>query len=197
MNMETYFAFVLFAILMTATPGMGNLTMMAIGQTTGFRSSLPFLAGAVLGATCLDTLVSVGLGGLFLRSPQLAIVVKCGGMAYILYLSWKIMTMQLSTHGSNKRFSFWEGLVLHPSNPKSWTMAVVGFSQVVNPEAPLLPQVVLFVATFSIFAMTFHSLWGVAGAMLMRTVTSPPLRIGLNLVMVGGMVGATLYAMLA
>ncbi len=197
MSYETYFAFVLFVIVMTGTPGMGNLTMMTIGQTTGFRSSLQFLAGTVVGGTFLDTMVSLGLGSLLLASPNIAIFLKVGGMLYILYLGWKIMTMQLAANGTNKRFSFWEGLVLHPSNPKSWTMAVVGFSQIVNPQRPLVPQVILFVGTFTVFQITFHSLWGIGGMMLMRIIKSSPLLVALNLMMVVVMIGATLYAMCA
>ena len=68
MTIETYTAFVLFVIVMTGTPGMGNLSMMAIGQTTGFRSSLPFLVGTTVGAVSLNTLVGLGLGGLDRKS---------------------------------------------------------------------------------------------------------------------------------
>lgn len=195
MSLDTYFAFVLFVIVMTGTPGMGNLTMMAIGQTTGFRSALPFLAGTSVGAALLDTMVGFGLGGLFLASPRIALAMKIGGMAYILYLGWKIMTMQLAPGGTDKRFSFWEGLVLHPTNPKSWAMAVVGFSQLANPDLPLLPQVAVFVGTFSFFQISFHSLWGAAGVVLMRTLKSRTILVGVNVVMVGVMVGATMYAM--
>lgn len=42
MTLEIYLPFLLFVIVMTGTPGMGNLTMMAIGQATGLRSALPF-----------------------------------------------------------------------------------------------------------------------------------------------------------
>ena len=95
-TIETYTAFVLFVIVMTGTPGMGNLSMMAIGQTTGFRSSLPFLVGTTVGAVSLNTLVGLGLGGLFMASPAAAWGMKVCGMAYIFYLAWKLLSMQLS-----------------------------------------------------------------------------------------------------
>lgn len=194
MTYETYTAFLLFVIVMTGTPGMGNLSMMAIGQTTGFISSLPFLLGTTVGAASLDTMVALGLGQIFMASPEFAWVMKIGGMAYIIYLGWKIMAMQLCEPGT-RRFTFVEGVFLHPTNPKSWAMAVVGFSQIANPEMPLLPQVAIFVGTFTVFQVSFHSLWGLAGAVLMRTLKSRRVLLGVNSVLVTIMIGATMYAL--
>lgn len=195
MNMETYAAFVMFVIVMTGTPGVGNLTMMGIGQTTGFRSALPFLAGTTAGAVALDTLVALGLGGLFMASPELAWVMKIGGMGYILYLGWKLLSMRLSPTGAEKRFTFLEGVFVHPTNPKSWAMAVVGFSQFADPSMPLAPQVAAFVLTFMVFQVSFHSLWGLAGVAIMRTLKSQAILTGVNCLLVAVMVGATAYAM--
>jgi len=195
MTWETYTAFVLFVIVMTGTPGVGNLSMMAIGQNTGFRSSLPFLAGTTVGAIFLDTMVGFGLGGIFMASPQAAWFMKIGGMAYILYLGWKIVSMQLGEANANRRFSFWEGLFVHPTNPKSWAMAMVGFSQIATPTMQLYQQVIIYVLTFTFFQVSFHSLWGLAGAMIMRSLKSPKVLMGINSLLVALMVGATAYAL--
>ncbi len=195
MTLETYTAFVLFAIVMTGTPGVGNLTMMAIGQTTGFRSSVPFLLGTTVGMICLNTLVSFGLGGVFMASPKTAWAMKIGGMGYILYLAWKIMVMQLSERRTDRRFSFLEGVFLHPANPKSWAMSVVGFSQISSPSMSLVEQAAIFIPTFMVFQMTFHSLWGLGGAAIMRAMRSRAALTAINGVLVTVMVGATMYAL--
>lgn len=195
MNLETYTAFVLFVVVMTGTPGVGNLTMMAIGQMHGFRASLPFLFGTTVGAIFLDTMVAFGMGGIFMASPSIAFAMKIGGMAYILYLGWKIVTMQIGTGGSGKRFSFVEGVFVHPTNPKSWAMALVGFSQLADPSVPLLEQVIVFVGTFTFFQVSFHSLWGLGGVVIMKTLKSRSVQIGVNFVLAGVMVGATAYAL--
>lgn len=195
MNMETYAAFVLFVIVMTGTPGAGNLTMMGIGQTTGFRSAIPFLIGATAGAVSLDTMVALGLGKLIQTSPNLSIVMKVCGSCYILYLGWKLLTMRLGANPVTRRFTFWEGLILHPLNPKSWAMALVGFSQLADPDVPLALQVAVFVLTFMVFQVSFHSAWGLAGAAILRTLRSPAVLTGVNCALVAVMVGATMYAL--
>ncbi|MGE4422389.1 MAG: LysE family translocator [Pseudodesulfovibrio sp.] len=195
MNMETYAAFVLFVIVMTGTPGAGNLTMMGIGQTTGFKSAIPFLIGATVGAVSLDTMVSLGLGKIIQTSPNLSMIMKVCGTCYILYLGWKLLTMRLGSHTVDRRFTFWEGVILHPLNPKSWAMALVGFTQLADPAVPLAQQVVVFVLTFMVFQVSFHSAWGLAGTAILRTLKSGAVLTGVNCVLVAVMVGATMYAL--
>ena len=195
MSIETYTAFVLFVIAMTGTPGIGNLTMMAIGQTTGFRSALPFLLGATTGMVALNIMVALGLGGLFLASPKIAWVMRVCGMGYIVYLGWKILTMRMGTAGTDRRFTYWEGVFVHPTNPKSWAMSVVGFSQIASPDLGLWQQMAIFVPTFLVFQVSFHSLWGWAGSVIMGALTSRRALLGVNSVLVAAMVGATVYAL--
>jgi len=195
MTWESYTAFLLFVIVMTGTPGVGNLTMMAIGQTSGFRSSLPFLAGTTVGAIFLDTLVGFGVGGVLLATPELAWAMKIGGMGYILYLGWKILSMRPDASRTKGPLSFWEGLFVHPTNPKSWAMAVVGFSQIATPDMSLPLQVAIYVLTFTVFQISFHSLWGWGGVVLYHSLKSDRLRLMVNSVLVALMVGATMYAL--
>lgn len=195
MTWESYTAFLLFVIVMTGTPGVGNLTMMAIGQTSGFRSTLPFLAGTTVGAIVLDTLVGFGVGGVLLATPELAWAMKIGGMGYILYLGWKILSMRPNATRTKGPLSFWEGLFVHPTNPKSWAMAVVGFSQIATPDMSLPLHVAIYVLTFTVFQISFHSLWGWGGVVLYHSLKSDRLRLMVNSVLVALMVGATMYAL--
>ncbi|MBG0777814.1 MAG: LysE family translocator [Desulfovibrionaceae bacterium] len=192
---EHFAPFLLFVIAMTGTPGPGNLTMLAIGQATGFRSGLPFLAGMVLGTTVLDTSVALGLGRAVTGSPALARVLQLGGLAYICWLGWKVLRLRPAEREAPKRFTVWEGLVLHPLSPKSWAMAVVAFSQFVDPASPMPQQVAVFVGTFAFFALFFHSLWGIAGAALLRLLRAPGLRLAVNGSAAALMVGATAWAL--
>ena len=74
-------------------------------------------------------------------------------------------------------------------------MSVVGFSQIASPDVPLVQQTVMFVLTFMFFQVSFHSLWGWGGAVIMRSLKSKSVLVGVNLVLVVVMVGATMYAM--
>ncbi len=195
--LENLLPFILFVIAMTGTPGPGNLTMMAIGQSTGFRSSLPFLMGTAVGCLALDTSIATGLGQIIVSAPAIAGAMRIGGLAYIIYLAGKILFIQISTKSVNKNFSFFEGLFIHPLSPKSWTMAIVAFSQFINPNQPLFLQIVIFVAAFSIGLLLFHSSWCAAGALIPKVINSKRILFGVNCVMAILMVGTTVYAMFA
>ena len=192
---DSYIAFVLFVIVMTGTPGAGNLSMMALGQSVGFRAALPFLAGTTVGMICLNTLVGVGLGGLFMASPEAAWVMRVVGMAYIVYLAWKIVTMRVGPAGSTDRLTFIQGVFLHPTNPKSWAMSVVGFSQLAGTGWPFSQRLAAFLLTFLVFQVSCHSLWGVAGMALMRLLSSRAVHQAVTVFLAAAMVGATAYAL--
>ena len=193
--LDNYFAFLVFVIIMTGTPGPGNLTMMAIGQATGFKSAIPFLIGTVLGGVVVDTAVATGLINLFLVSPMANTIMQVVGITYIVYLAIKVLRMQIKTQNAPKTFTFYEGLLIHPLSPKTWAMNVAGFSQFANPDAPMVMEVTIYVATFSMGAIVFHSLWGFAGSTMHKWLKSPRVTLCANCVMAFLMVGATVYAL--
>jgi len=192
---DNLFPFILFVIAMTGTPGPGNLTMMAIGQNTGFSSSIQFLIGAGAGCVILDALVACGLGELIVSIPAVAATLRIAGLVYIFYLAGKILAMQFTPQKVERRFSFFEGFLIHPLSPKSWAMAIVAFSQFMKPEQPLGPQIAIFVFSFLAGLLVFHSSWCAAGALIPRLISSRRILLGINWIMVTLMVGATGYAM--
>ena len=189
--------FLLFVLAMTGSPGPGNLAMMAIGQSTGFRSAWPFLLGVLTGGLLLTTAVILGLGRLIAMSPVMDTMLKIVGLGYMLYLSYKVLMMQAAPPEIRRRFSYWEGLMLHPSSPKTWAMSVVALAQFTDPAAGDLARSVVFVGSFFCGAVIFHSLWGLAGDSLMRLLRTPAVRTTVNVSLVVLMLGATVYALLA
>ncbi|WP_319777680.1 LysE family translocator [Maridesulfovibrio sp.] len=192
---ENFWAFLIFVIVMTGTPGPGNIASMALGQTVGFKRSIPFLSGVIIGGMIMDFLSAMGLAKLFLAYPQVSSVLKIGGLVYILYLAWKVLNMQAESSAKPKAFKFVEGLALHPLNPKHYAMTVSAFAQFVDPGANRITEIMIFVGTFTCGAALFHSLWCFAGESFIKMLRSPMVRHTVNISMVVLMVGATAYAL--
>ncbi|WP_027720631.1 LysE family translocator [Maridesulfovibrio zosterae] len=192
---DNFWPFFIFAIVMVGTPGPANLASMALGQSVGFKRSIPFLAGAVTGGMLTDILVFMGLGELFESSPVLAGIFRIAGVIYILYLAVKILRMHELSPTEKPAFKFTEGLLVHPLNPKCYAMAISAFSQFVDPSAPRFFEVVIFAATFTCCAAFFQSLWCVAGETFMKMLSSKAVLYSVNISMVVLMVGATFYAL--
>ncbi len=195
MLLDAMIPFVLFVILMVVTPGPGNLTLLAIGQSTGFRSGLPFLGGCLAGMGLLNALTGFGLGRLVAASPVLGAGLKAVGTAYILYLGWKILHMQIGAARDPRRFSFWEGCVLHPLSPKSWAMSLTGAVQFLNPARPLGLQVAVFVLSFTVAQILFHGMWLGAGSSVLGMLGRGRVLQACNVGAAGLMVGATVWAL--
>ncbi|MEF2144046.1 MAG: LysE family translocator [Desulfovibrionaceae bacterium] len=192
---EKYVSFIVFVVVMTGTPGMGNLSMMSLGQNAGFRAAMPFLCGATVGFGVLGSAVGLGLGELVRGSEWAGQVLRWGGAAYILYLAVKLLRMRPGAAGPVRSLGFGEGLFLHPLNPKSWAMFVAGFGMLYDPAQSMAFQLLIFMITFLFFQVSFHSLWGAAGTSLQRFLGRGKMLRGINVLLVGCMVGATLYAL--
>lgn len=188
-------AFAVFVLIMTWTPGPGNLAMMAIGQTYGLRRAMGFLAGTVAGFTALNVLVAFGLGKAMDASPVAVWTVRILGSGYIVYLAWRIISAQAKTQRSVRPLGFWEGLLIHPVSPKSWAMSAVGFSQFADPGQPLALQAAVFVGTFFCGQFSAHLAWCAAGGWLWRLLGPGRLRLGFSCLLAATMIGTTLYAL--
>lgn len=195
--LDNYLPFLFFVLAMVASPGPGNLTMMAIGQTGGFRSALPFLSGAIISFTMLNTLVAAGLGEFYTAVPMAAPVLKICGMVYILHLAVKILRIQLAEHQPDRRFKFVEGFLIHPLSPKSWAMSVTGFSQFALPTGNGPFTIMVFVLTFFVNQVFFHSLWCASGATIMGFLRDGMVRRSVGVLLSGLMVTATAWAFFA
>ena len=80
----------LFAISASVTPGPNNIMVMTSGLNFGVRKSLPLLTGICVGFTVMLLVDQLGFGHLFTLFPQLSLIIKVVGTAYLLYLAWLI-----------------------------------------------------------------------------------------------------------
>lgn len=163
---------------------------------TGFRSSIPLLLGSTIGFNLICWLVAFGLAGTFTALPLLFAVVKYVGAVYICYLRWKVIRFKIVQSEKPLLFTFRDGFFIHPLSPKSWTMCDAGFSQFCNPSQPMLKQTLIFVMTFFICQVSFHSFWGVMGALLLKMLKKEAVGKAITVSLVMLMVLAAFYALL-
>lgn len=122
-------AFVLFAVVAAITPGPSNLILTSTGAAVGVVRGFPALVGQVFGMGLMLFLVAFGLGSLVLESPLILQLLKWCGIAFLLWLSWKIATAGRHNATANRvHAGFWELAAFQWVNPKSWLIcaSVVG-----------------------------------------------------------------------
>lgn len=175
MPLETFFLLCLFVIVLTGTPGVGNLMLMACGTNFGVRRSLPFLLGTLMGFLTILTLTSAGLLAVVLSMPVLWNALRVACIGYILYLAWMIATAKPKEAAAAEHApGFWRGYLVHPLNPKAYAMQVAAISQFVAPER-YIGDVVTLALTFFFLGGACNAVW-LGGGRLLAQLAARPLR---------------------
>lgn len=126
MDSQTLIALLSFSVVSFFTPGPNNLMLMASGVNFGVARTIPHLAGVILGFPAMTIVVGIGLSGLFTAVPASRTVLTVFGVAYTLWLAWKIARSAPPdpTQAPGTPISFWQAVGFQWINPKAWSMAL-------------------------------------------------------------------------
>ena len=120
-------ALILFAFVTSVTPGPNNMMLMASGANFGMRRTVPHMLGVAIGFVIMAMLVGVGLIEVFDSFPVIYVVLKWGGIAYILWLAYKIGSQEPKVPEPNAKarpITFLQACAFQWVNPKAWSMAL-------------------------------------------------------------------------
>jgi threonine/homoserine/homoserine lactone efflux protein len=197
MDVSTLLAFAVFVAVMTGTPGPGNLTFMAIGATSGYRTAFPVIMASQLGSIGLNICVAYGLGQFMAGGGPAVTVFKVLSMAYMAYLAWRIVSLSVRPKGEVALPSFWEGFLIHPLSPKTWAMSLVAYTTFFAGSGLGLTENALLLTTgFVLGGTIFHSIWALLGVSILALLGDGPVLQATTVVMAAGMLAATLWALL-
>jgi len=146
MSYQFFAALISFAAATAWTPGPNNLMLLASGVNFGFIRTIPHLAGVNLGFPVMIVLVGLGVGGVFTAMPQLYTVLKVVGIAYMLWLAWKIANagpMTKEAAAASRPMRFHEAMLFQWVNPKAWAMALTGAAIYTVPTSYFLSLVAI------------------------------------------------------
>ncbi|MEZ9525102.1 LysE family translocator [Enterovibrio norvegicus] len=173
--MEYLIAVTLFAISASATPGPNNLLLMSSGVNFGVRKSVPLLLGICVGFAIMLLLVGLGFGQLFQRFPELHLIIKCIGTAYLLYLAFLIARsgeMSGATDEQAKPLTFLKGALFQWVNAKAWVVATGAIAAFTSVGDGFYTQNMIIAATFFFVSFPSVGVWLLFGSMLKKVLTS-------------------------
>jgi threonine/homoserine/homoserine lactone efflux protein len=111
--------------LAVATPGPGVAAIIARSLAHGFRGAPAFIAGFVVGDLLWFGIAATGLAALAKTAAAVFVAIKWAGVAYLLYLAWKLWTapaerVAVSADSRQHGWSaFLASLMLTLANPKA------------------------------------------------------------------------------
>ncbi|WP_405404562.1 LysE family translocator [Paracoccus sp. Ld10] len=192
--MDALIGLVGFAAVTTITPGPNNAMLMASGATVGLQGSWRHMAGIVLGFAAMVLVLGMGLAPALQSGPDLRRVMQAAGLAYVLWLAWKIARARPMQAGSAGRpVGLWQAAAFQWVNPKAWAMVLAALATYGAALGGPLPVA----ATFAVVGLPCHVLWVVAGARIARLIDAPERLRLFNIAMAGVMVLSMLPVLLA
>ena len=111
--------------LTVASPGPGVAAVIARGLAHGMRGTPAFIAGFLVGDLVWFGIAATGLAALARTAATLFVAIKWAGVAYLLYLAWKLWTAparQVEVSGDDNQHgwrAFMASFLLTLGNPKA------------------------------------------------------------------------------
>ncbi|QPC42779.1 LysE family translocator [Kaustia mangrovi] len=170
MTPATLLPLALFAVVATITPGGATTLATASGARFGFRRSVPLIAGISVGLGALGAASALGLASLVLAVPTLALALRLGGSAYLLWLSVKIATSGPPDTDTRMAapIGVLGGAMLLWLNPKAWATAL-GAAATFGDAASSPSELALLLASVFVCAAAISlTLWSTAGFFLAK-----------------------------
>lgn len=175
MTQTEFTALLMLATAASFTPGPNTTLSTALAANRGLRGALHFVLAVPVGWGLLFTLCAAGLGTLVVGIPWLRHAILGGGLAYLLWLAWRLAHTRTLVQADESRMdvTFWQGVALQFLNIKAWmlALAVVGGWIAGRPDATTrtLQVLPLMVA----FGLVSNLTYALLGAMLREWLAGP------------------------
>jgi len=168
MSLQTFLLYLAAWSLAALTPGPAVMCAMAQSTRHGFRPSLAGISGIQFGNVLFFVCIASGLGGLLATAKTTFTVLRVAGAVYLLYLGLRILLTSFRPRVALaspakvppqvRRSLFLQGLLIQITNPKALLFVSALLPQFIEPQRPLLPQlVVLALATIAIDSVVLTS----------------------------------------
>lgn len=175
MSPEEFATLLTFATAMSFTPGPNTMLSTALGANLGMRRAWRFIVAVPAGWTLMMVASGLGLGALLVALPWLLGAVKAVGIAYLVWLAWKLgATPTLAPEAAGGvAIGFWQGVTLQFVNIKAWMLALAlaaGWVATASGRASTNPgeRLAIVCAVMAGFALTSNAAYALVGTLLRR-----------------------------
>lgn len=163
MTLDTWLVFLVAAIGLSFTPGPNGLLALTHGALYGARRTVFTVLGGALGFLIVIAVAMFGIGALLAVFPDLLVVLKWVGGAYLVYLGvmvWRAPAIAVAASTDRPTASRWslfqQGLLAAVTNPKGILFFVAFLPQFIDPQRDLVVQFAIMASTFIVIEFVFE-----------------------------------------
>ena len=185
-------AVVTYAFVSSITPGPNNTMLLASGVNFGVRRTLPHLFGISSGFAFMTLILGTGLHQVFVHWPLLLEVLRYLGVAYMVYLAYRLATSAPPSQdvaNQGRPLSFLGAAAFQWVNIKAVFMSITAITVYAGADDNLLPLLAL-VVLFSLVNLVACSMWVVFGASMRRWLQKPKVLRIFNAIMALGLLAS-------
>lgn len=195
MDLHLWMTFVAASTALLLIPGPTVLLVLSYSLTQGRRVALAMAAGVAIGDLIAISASLMGLGALVLTSATLFTALKWAGAVYLIWLGIKLIRSAPTrldleqTQPIAPRRIFGHAAAVTALNPKSIAFFIAFVPQFIQPQALLVPQFVILIATFVGLATINALAYALLADRLRARITRPAVRVWLSRIGGGALIG--------
>ena len=167
MTLEVWLLYLGTILLFMSTPGPSHLLMISVSMSNGFRRSLATAAGDLSANTIQILLAGFGLAAIVISSRYGFAIVKWLGVAYLTWIGLKTMLASFKGQSETRpvpraslRNLWLRGFITSAANPKAVVFFAALFPQFIDPQRPVLTQILFLGPTYILVDGIFLATYG-------------------------------------
>jgi threonine/homoserine/homoserine lactone efflux protein len=168
-------ALLLLCTAVSFTPGPNTTLSTALAANFGLRRALRFVLAVPVGWGLLLSLCAGGVGALVVSLPPLRLAVKASGLAYLLWLAWKLWQSHKLTQAKASQLdvTFGQGVMLQFLNIKAWMLALTVVAGWLAGRADLWQRLAVVLPLLLAFALASNLSYALVGTLLRQWLADP------------------------
>jgi len=167
-------AFLTLTITATISPGPNNIMCMTLGHKVGFKNTLKFIYGAILGSLILRIIITIFSTILYRIIPILNNYISIIGVIYLLFLAFSILKNSHNLDEKKEILSidklFITSFGLQFINPKNIIFTLTIVSTFIIPYFTSPIQIFGMLVLLTIIMGIMQCLWAFSGALLSKFI---------------------------
>lgn len=167
MSFDVWITLFLAAVAISVSPGAGAVVSMNSGLNYGLKKSYSSILGLQLGLFTQTFIVVIGLGAIIVKSVFVFNIIKYIGVLYLVFIGLSKIFEKVETINDenklvnyNSKKLFINATFINLTNPKATVFLAAFIPQFLNPNEPILYQVLIISFTLcfvDIIVMTGYS----------------------------------------
>jgi threonine/homoserine/homoserine lactone efflux protein len=167
------FGYLIYASLMSITPGPNNLMLFSYGKAYGLNDSRNIILGIFLGFFLMLVSAGYGIANIITSSPTAGLVLKIVGSLWMLYLAFVLRKLSVEVESGKKAaIGFGQAFSMQFVNLKAWVMAISGASAFLPQSNNIHLNVFIFALSFGLVGFPCMIIWLKMGDMIAKLIKS-------------------------